>query len=152
MGQETAAGAMNLKGADLVAGAIFVGATVASVLVEVGCGPDSAHCGLMWGLEPADAPPHCATVHAGGGMGDPALTVGSLQFTAALPYLVQEAEKLERGTGNPSVLPAVATYLGIASFLFHAHSTGLHHRLDLTGVALLGPAVYVTARPRLPEA
>ena len=148
--QETAIGAMKLTVADLAAGFIFIGATVASIVAERACGPDSENCGLTWSFK-ASRGPHCATVHAdGGGLGDPALTVGSLQFTAALPYLVEEVAKMEGGTGNPSVLPVVAIYLGIASFLFHAHSTDLHHRLDMTGVTLLGPAVYdaVVSTPR----
>ena len=48
-----------------------------------------------------------------------------------------------------SALPAVAVFVGITSFLFHARNTVPHHRLDLTGVVLLAPAVFDTAVARV---
>jgi hypothetical protein len=63
------------------------------------------------------------------------------QFAAAVAYLELNSRL--------SALPAVAVFVGIASFLFHARNTVPHHRLDLTGVALLAPAVFDTAVARV---
>jgi hypothetical protein len=116
--------------ADAAARTIFFGTFIASWLVEMYCGPDSKRCPLFE-TAVVPYPPHCAVAAERGGLGDPALSVGSLQFAAALPYLARRF----------SLLPIVSTFLGIASFLFHAHGTDVHHRLDLTGVVLLAPAV-----------
>lgn len=40
------------------------------------------------------------------------------------------------------ILPIASTFIGIASFLFHARNTVLHHRLDVAGVALLAPSIF----------
>ena len=63
------------------------------------------------------------------------------QFAAAVAYLELNSRF--------SALAAVAVYVGISSFLFHARNTVPHHRLDLTGVALLAPAVLDTAVARV---
>lgn len=117
---------------DVAALTIFFGAFIASWAVELHCGADSGGCSLRWNEDVVQWQPHCAVTAKGGGLGDPALSVGSLQFAAALPYLASRF----------TLLPIVSTYLGIASFLFHAHGTDVHHRMDMSGVVLLAPAVF----------
>ena len=127
---------------DAAAAVLFAGSFFASWITELACGNDSASCTLVW---PTSSPDdlhvgsyHCAPKpDVDHGLGDPALTVSSLLFAAALPYLF-----LDR---RFSVLPIVATFLGIASFLFHARPTVLHHRLDITGCGLLAPALFDAA-------
>jgi len=124
---------LSVTALDFIAGLIFFGAFVAALVAEAACGPDSENCPVVWGNAAVNWQPHCAVDQPEGGLADPALSVGSLQFAAALPYLAQRPR---------SALPVVATYLGVSSFLFHAHGTSLNHRFDLTGVVLLTPAVF----------
>lgn len=127
---------------DAAAAILFAGSFFASWITELACGPDSASCTLVW---PASDPDdlnvnsyHCVPEPVvDRGLGDPALTVSSLLFTAALPYVFFDKRF--------SVLPIVATFLGIASFLFHARPTVIHHRLDIYGCGLLAPALFDAA-------
>ena len=121
---------------DAVASFVFVGAFVASFVVEQVCGVSSEYCFVEWPeMDETLGQHHCKPGEDG--LGDPALSVGSLQFVAALAYL----ELSYRFT----TLPVVGTFVGITSFLFHARNTVVHHRLDITGVALVAPAVFDAA-------
>lgn len=95
---------------------IFGGTFVAAIVSEGVCGTYSEHCVVNWITStPTDlefARYHCQP-EVDRGLGDPALSVGSLQFTAALPYLEFDRNRF-------TVLPIVGTYVGITSFLFHA--------------------------------
>ena len=121
---------------DAVAAFLFVGAFVASFVTEQVCGVSSEYCIVEWPeMDDLHARYHCQPGQDG--LGDPALSVGSLQFVAALAYLVL--------SHRFTTLPVVATFVGISSFLFHARNTVVHHRLDLTGVALVALAVFDAA-------
>lgn len=121
---------------DAAAVFLFVGAFVASFVTEQVCGVSSEYCIVEWPeTDEVLGQHHCEP--GNDGLGDPALSVGSLEFAAALAYL----ELSYRFT----TLPVVATFVGITSFLFHARNTAIHHRLDVTGVALVAPAVFDAA-------
>ena len=121
---------------DAVAAFLFVGAFVASFVTEQVCGVSSEYCIVDWPeMDETLGQHYCEP--GKGGLGDPALSVGSLQFVAALAYLELSHRFI--------TLPVVATFVGITSFLFHARNTAIHHRLDVTGVALVAPAVFDAA-------
>lgn len=121
---------------DVAGGFIFFGSFIASIIVEAACGAETERCALKWtvGDDVNVDSYHCAPHTENSGLPDPSLTVSSLMLVAVLPYLYID-------DGRFNVLPIVGTFLGIASFLFHARPTKLYHRLDVTGCTLLAPAL-----------
>lgn len=161
-----------VKTRDIVAAVIFVVPFFASWITELACGASWENCApLAWvPLSAADVPysQHYHCTPKPDGLGDPALSVGSLQVrrqrpgTTRTPLCPQPTGPASRSLIRParqfaaaiaylelnkrfSMLPVVAVFVGITSFLFHARNTVPHHRLDLTGVALLAPGLFDTA-------
>ena len=101
---------------DAVAIFIYGGAFLASIISEGVCGASSEHCFVNWlSSTPTDldfARYHC-NPQTDRGLGDHALSVGSLQFAASLAYLEFDRSRF-------TILPVVGVYVGITSFLFHA--------------------------------
>lgn len=119
---------------DGVAIVLFGAVAIASVLAEQLCGADSGKCSVDWtGLYGRDTlykGGHCGQTD--GTLGDPLLTVSSLLLCVPLVYF----------SPNGAVFtPVAATFIGIASFLFHAANTELSDRLDDIGMCAFGAGI-----------
>ena len=122
------------KQRDQVAFILFALVAMGSVLAERLCTPDSKYCPVDWtGLYGPDAEykgGHCGQTD--GTLGDPLLTVSSLLLCVPLGYF---------SVDGPVFTPVASTFIGVASFLFHAANTEVSETLDYVGTCCFGTAL-----------
>lgn len=96
---------------------IFGGSFLASILSEQLCGRYSEYCPVYWQPTTPEGSVH-ARYHcqpkSDNSLGDPALSVGSLQLAAALPYLEFDVDRFTVDFLDPSLLTLLPPTLSLA--------------------------------------